>query len=76
MLTIERAATPMTIRAVRCALFAEKTTPIDPRLATDTQKIGEQEATKIKGGKVPEPPKGILKSRGTGVTGFSFYGTE
>uniref|UniRef100_A0AC34FVE5 PDZ domain-containing protein n=1 Tax=Panagrolaimus sp. ES5 TaxID=591445 RepID=A0AC34FVE5_9BILA len=30
MLTIERAATPMTIRAVRCALFAEKTTPMDP----------------------------------------------
>uniref|UniRef100_A0A914P8S9 PDZ domain-containing protein n=1 Tax=Panagrolaimus davidi TaxID=227884 RepID=A0A914P8S9_9BILA len=76
MLTIERAATPMTIRAVRCALFAEKTMPIDPRLATDTQKIGEQEAGRIKAGKVPAAPKGILKSQGDGLTGFSFYGTE
>ena len=76
MLTIERAATPLTIRAVRCALFAEKTTPMDPRLATDTQKIGEQEAAKIKAGKVPQPKKGILKSQGQGVTGVSFYGTE
>uniref|UniRef100_A0A914YY46 PDZ domain-containing protein n=1 Tax=Panagrolaimus superbus TaxID=310955 RepID=A0A914YY46_9BILA len=76
MLTIERAATPMTIRAVRCALFAEKTTPMDPRLATDTQKIGETEAGKIKSGKVPNAPKGILKSSGQGITGFSFYGTE
>ena len=66
----------MTIRAVRCALFAEKTTPMDPRLATDTQKIGEQEASKIKLGKVPEASNGILKIQGQGPTGSSFYGTE
>uniref|UniRef100_A0A7E4ZZP1 PDZ domain-containing protein n=1 Tax=Panagrellus redivivus TaxID=6233 RepID=A0A7E4ZZP1_PANRE len=75
-LTIERAATPLTIRAVRCALFAEKTTPMDPRLATDTTKIGEEEAAKVKACRVPEAPVGILKTTGQGVTGVSVYGSE
>uniref|UniRef100_A0AC34RPW4 PDZ domain-containing protein n=1 Tax=Panagrolaimus sp. JU765 TaxID=591449 RepID=A0AC34RPW4_9BILA len=75
-LTIERATTPETCRAVRCALFAEKTMPLDPKMATDSSKIGEDEATKVKQGRVPDASKGILKQPGKGVTGVSFYGTE